>query len=220
MLAGTNLTFFTSYQELFDNTKASPSPDGGGSLAEANVNFANSDYSAECANVPYTFLNEDTCILSKSADACGIGSSGAKIGNGLDYRIPLDKTTIRALYDESGAGDGGTIYLYAVDKLRIDDDTLVPPPCQADAKSRWTVVDCPASTTSTVGPDTVSTFIYLITVEEAKDSNPYVIDVTLKDSSCAEGDEAKVGFLVTDEASGKCYKNGEYYLLYPSCLYR
>lgn len=199
----------TRHQELFDNTVDTPSSDGGGSLAEANTNFGNPEYSAKCANVPSTFVNEGSCYLSKSSDACGIGSGASSIDNGLDFSIPLDNATIRAVYEESGAGNGDTVFLYAVDQLRIENDTLVQPPCQTDTESRWVTTDCADYTASMVDSVTESTFAYLIALKQTKDSNPNVVDVILTDSSCADEDESKVGFIVNN-GEGKCYRNGEY----------
>mmetsp|Transcript_3881 Transcript_3881/g.6489 ORF Transcript_3881/g.6489 Transcript_3881/m.6489 type:complete len:2423 (+) Transcript_3881:72-7340(+) len=192
--------------ELFDNTIKSPSLDGGGSLAEANTNFNRPEFSAKCANVPSTFLNEDTCFISTSPNVCAIGSGNGNIGNGLEFLIPLDNATIRAIYTESGAGEGGSLYVYAIDQLRIEDDTLVRPPCATDVQSRWVIANCSAPNILTVETETEATFIYLISIEEAQSSNPYIIDVTLKDSSCAEKDLSRVGFVVSN-GEGKCYMN-------------
>jgi hypothetical protein len=130
-------------QELLDNTVESPLPDGGGSVVKANTNVRKSKLSARFAPTYHiTFLNEDTCIISNSPNACAVGSSYQSELTAPRFLIPLNETIIRVLYQESGAGEVGTIYLYAVDGLRIEDDKLVSPPCKRNARSRWVKVDC------------------------------------------------------------------------------
>ena len=209
-----------SSQELLDNTAESPLPDGGGLVVEANTILGNSALGAICSNVAATFLNEDKCILSTSPHTCAVGSTSYQnqVG-GPQYLVPLNDTTIRVLYNESGSGKVGTLYLYAVDKLRIEDDKLAPPPCQRNAKSRWVKVDClnstngsatnstdQSATNSAVESATQIFFGSLISAALTTDKNPNVLDVTNKIFTCPTADQAVVGFTVA-EPTGQCWRN-------------
>lgn len=191
-----------STQELIENTFDTPLPDGGGNLAKAHHNFGNPEFSVSCANVPQTFLNEHTCFLSSDSDACAAGSGQAH-ESGDEFLIALNSTTIRTIYEESGAGVVGTLYLYAADGLRIADDTTVQPPCQANTKSRWVPATC---SPLTVEIETASLLGNLISEARASDDNTNMVDVILKKGACNDVDHLKVGFVVED-LSGECWRN-------------
>ncbi|KAI2512165.1 Protein of unknown function (DUF1501) [Fragilaria crotonensis] len=187
--------------ELLDNTLESPSPDGGGSVSKATANFGNPYFSTLCSNVAPSFLNGNNCILSSSADTCSVGSGFVTSSVAL---IPLNATTMRLLYTESGAGDVGTLFLYAIDGLRIDSDVTVAPPCQQNAKSRWIKVDC---TNSIVDPSTQSLFGNLIATALKTNTNPNVLDVTMPMTfTCPTSEATQVGFTVADP-TGQCWRN-------------
>jgi uncharacterized protein (DUF1800 family) len=151
--------------------------------------------------VASTFLNGNKCILSSSADTCSVGSGFVTSAKAL---IPLNDTTIRLLYNESGAGDVGTLYLYAIDGLRIDEDVAVAPPCLQNAKSRWIPVNC---TISSVDPTTQTFFGNLILIALNTSTNPNVLDLTMpKTFTCPSSDATQVGFTVADP-SGQCWRN-------------
>jgi hypothetical protein len=146
----------------------SPLPDGGGSVVEANTIFGSLGLGAICSNVPPTFLNEAKCTLGTSQHTCAVGSTSYQSeAAGPQLLIPLNETTIRVLYNESGAGKVGTLYLYAVDKLRIEDDKLASPPCQRNAKSRWVKVDCLNSTSNNTVSNSTGDSATPFTVESA-----------------------------------------------------
>lgn len=133
-----------------------------------------------------------------------MGSSYQNDLTSLKFLVPLNETIIRVLYQESGMGEVGTIYLYAVDGLRVEDDKLVPPPCKRTAKSRWVKADC--SSDSTVESSTEIYFGQLIADTLNTDKNPHVLDVTNKAFTCSTADQAAVGFTVPDP-SGQCWRN-------------
>jgi len=194
--------------EWMDNSMAKPAEDGGGAIVKANTNFGNPDHSAICSNAPRSFLNEETCFLSTSKDACAADSGIRR--NGPTFDIPLENATMRVLYEESGAGNVGTLYLYAVAGLRIEDDDKVKAPCDPSARgttSRWVPDNC-SPRNVVVAANTESLFVDLIATAITKDPNPNVVDVTLKSSSgaCAEADQKKKAFVVKNSA-GNCWRN-------------
>ena len=54
---------------LESNTVESPLQDGGGAVTLETAD------KTKCSNVPRTFLNEDSCVLSTEASACNVGIS-------------------------------------------------------------------------------------------------------------------------------------------------
>jgi hypothetical protein len=51
-------------------------------------------------------LNQETCIISSSPNACAVGSSYQNDMAGPKFLVPLNETIIRVLYQESGFGRG------------------------------------------------------------------------------------------------------------------
>jgi len=65
----------------------------------------------------------------------------SEFSNG-EFLVTLEK--LQAVYQETGAGEEGTVYLYAIDGLHVNKDTTVVPPCQRvhNSYSRWILHDC------------------------------------------------------------------------------
>ena len=116
---------------LQENSLSNPLPDGGGTVVEQTYS-ENLNYQARCANVARTWQNEDSCYLSDDSQVCGSSNHRDQ----QSFELNLNATTLEVLYNVT-ADSGTPRYIYAVDGLRIEDDTEVPPPCQPMARSRW-----------------------------------------------------------------------------------
>ena len=56
--------------DLQENTLEHPLEDGGGSINSETESLASSELVAECFNVSRTFVNQETCRLSSTSNAC------------------------------------------------------------------------------------------------------------------------------------------------------
>lgn len=195
-------------QETFDNTLESPAADGGGKILKDAASFENTAFSVMCANAPQTFLNDETCVLSDQADACMTNSANGGDDEQPKFLIPADHTALRAIYDVSGGGATGTIYMYAVDGLRVAEDSSVSYPCAKSKTSRWAPVDCSVLASATVSSTTEGIFANLVNAASASNTNPNLLDVKFLSSTaaCDKVDKKKVGFKITDSA-GQCWLN-------------
>ncbi|KAL7561156.1 hypothetical protein ACA910_011978 [Epithemia clementina (nom. ined.)] len=116
---------------LQENSLSRPLVDGGGTLVEETASD-NPYYQATCANVARTWQNEDSCYLSLDPNVCGAAN------NRQSVELTLNETTLKLFYNLTATFDlESARYVYAVNGLRINDDTETPPPCQPMARSRW-----------------------------------------------------------------------------------
>ena len=154
---------------------------------------SSSNFVAQCANVPRTFLNTETCHIGNE-NACTntiTTSSGS---------ISLGSLSIVDLYKETGR------YVYAIKNLRIDDEMgPIASPCQEATTSRWVPMSestkkCPAS----VGLNTAQAFTDLIL--SSTDRNLIMKDIYFPgDVACDVADQVKKQLYVF--INGRCWKN-------------
>lgn len=200
---------------LLDNTVTDPLHDGGGEIVATLSNPYRPDFTTLCSNVPRSFLNEYGCYLSGSMSACSYVIRGDEYDQSYTepaealFRINHD--SIRAIYNATGAGEVGTVYLYAIDNLNITLDPTVDPPCKIGSVSRWVPGECTGE-----GPSVTVTTSQLIGgivswFKEEVETNEYLLDIYHPDdlgSFCSERDMNAVGFEVVDnEDSTKCWRN-------------
>lgn len=139
---------------LQDNSLESIIPDGGGSQEALG---------AACSNVPRTFLNEDSCVLSSAAGSCGplYDLPNTKVPLTIDSIPKLQKLTNR--------------YVYAISGLKP-----MISPCVLDLRSRWERIDSSqCEPNKSIDTDTVSTIIFLLSKAEGSDLR----DITLHSRS-------------------------------------
>ena len=169
--------------KIEENTIESPIYDGGGSI---QLNDASRYY---CSNVPRTYLNEDSCVLSTAATACRIDSDVFTTGS---YERRLDETLLEAIHDATG------LYIYAVQDLRLPatfEETEEP--CYEGVRTRWVRVEDLPDTENCEGvvggfPDdaTRDTIADLLRSAWNVKSNTYVLDIKgpgLKEGVCGNG---------------------------------
>lgn len=91
---------------VLDNTLANPLQDGGGEIARNFGSPLYAEYSTKCANVPRTFLNDESCFLLDSPTACSYRPTVAKkkFSSESDgaFLVTLDK--LKAVYEATGSG--------------------------------------------------------------------------------------------------------------------
>ena len=124
------------------------------------------DGAANCANVPRTFLNADTCVLSSEPYTCGSTATS----DGVE--IEIDDVSIKALSDMSGR------YLYAIVDLPVVDafNTEITHPCTGGWRSRWEMqLGQTCSNATVLGATTLATLTGLLSV--STDPNVYMRDV-------------------------------------------
>jgi hypothetical protein len=190
--------------QIFDNTAESPLPDGGGDVIADLHSGDYGQYGPKCSNVQRTFLNEEGCFMSSSPNACTSTASAADGDAIPEAFVTLSHETIRTIYQETGGGAPGTMYLYAVDHgLNIERDPDVQSPCIPGVVSRWAPVACSeTSSSSTVGAATANLMSRLINrADRNNGDNPYFVDVHFPvqlDVSCNDDDVDLVGFEVPD----------------------
>eukprot|EP00538_Stauroneis_constricta_P006114 CAMPEP_0119557550 /NCGR_PEP_ID=MMETSP1352-20130426/9190_1 /TAXON_ID=265584 /ORGANISM="Stauroneis constricta, Strain CCMP1120" /LENGTH=2298 /DNA_ID=CAMNT_0007604673 /DNA_START=349 /DNA_END=7245 /DNA_ORIENTATION=+ len=218
-LYGDSLLIHDPRFKLFDNTLEQPLPDGGGQVFSDHANLLKPYSTAHCANVPRTFLNEDTCHVSTSPSACAYLT-------GWTDRNPESETAtfvvtedlIRNLYLKT-RGDGaepnaGTKYWYAVEGLdQSREGTDAMKPCDLYSQSRWIPTPCDATSLQDVDDGVVQIFSRLLS--ETKDwlisqdeVNPYLMDVWFWDSevSCPASQRDVIDFMIQDQ-EGECWLN-------------
>lgn len=142
-----------------------------------------------CTSAPPTFLNENSCILTKSTPCnTTIGVSE------LPSTVQLNFTTLQLVYEETGK------LFYIVDALRGPWD----PPCKVETFSRWVVVkeDC----TDTSITDTTRSFLQSLLVQaKERQSNPVLLDVFMPYAACDVNDAEKYNYKIY--ANDVCYRN-------------
>ena len=186
---------------LQDNTLGSPIPDGGGSIAEM-------DDAYYCANVPRSFMNEDSCILSDEETVC---RNDFDDFNTEEYKRELNENFLENLFEATG------LYIYAVQQLRIEDATFDPTldPCAEGVTTRWIRVTQSELDEDSVGCEdmgsfendaTKDTLIELLDEAWNFKSNSLVLDITgpgVEAGVCDLGTLPNTGVIVR----GNCFKN-------------
>lgn len=192
----------TSFQ-LENNDVHTPLLDGGKVAMNKTVKAPAERMRSKCYNAPRTFLNEDYCVMSD--DAC-------HTDEGPDVSINLNFTSLELMYNATGGAAGvETKYVYAIDRLRIDDVSLtyIQLPCTPGARSRWVKVsNC--TNGQLWQSSTQAVFLQLITNSPDR-HNPYLRDVyfPITGTACHASDMNKFGFKIEiDVTGGKvCYEN-------------
>ena len=134
----------------------------------------------------------------------------SEFSNG-EFLVTLEK--LQAVYQETGAGEEGTVYLYAIDGLHVNKDTTVVPPCQRvdNSYSRWILHDCLAPAGGGLGDATVAFFEILLARLQKTNNNTEFLDVRVpqnKLGSCDPEDEEKKGFEIRNtDKEGNCFLN-------------
>lgn len=199
---------------LLDNPVTQPLEDGGGEISASLYNPYSPDFTTMCSNVPRSFLNEGGCFLSESPSACPYVSRGDEYGDGgtapAGTLFQINHDSIRTIYNVTGAGEAGTVYLYAVENLNITMDPTAQAPCQTASISRWIPGECtgrgPAVTSATN-----RLIAEIITWFKEENENDYVLDIYHPedlDTTCSEQDMNAVGFEVADlDDSTACWRN-------------
>lgn len=194
--------FFSRVQETVENTLDFPAVDGGGQAVRDTANIVRPEDAAFCANVPRTFLNQDTCKLSNHPAACTVSDQPYQ-DNLPNFYLQLTPTTLREIYEvTSSTGIENARYVYSIDGLRLEDDNTIEPPCQRRAFSRWISVPC----TGDLADATVQG-IFRTLLENSDDGNEFVRDVrkTLN-PACPAAFASDFGFQI-QATDGQCWLN-------------
>jgi uncharacterized protein (DUF1501 family)/uncharacterized protein (DUF1800 family) len=166
--------------ELGSNTDTSPLWDGGGGIVSS------SSGKAMCSNVPQTFINQESCHITK-------GSSGCSPNRLVDGVVRLNSINLKRFFRKTNRP------VYAVSNLRLSDDASVSSPCTYGTVSRWKPVD---SCNQNIQPQTANIFRPLI--RTSLTFNSKVIDVIYEDDVvCDARDLNKIEMNV--RVDGKCY---------------
>jgi hypothetical protein len=200
---------------LLDNDISTPLEDGGGQIVSSFANPFRPDFSAICANAPRTFLNEDECFVSNSPSVCAYNINEEEDDgrqNLPEVIFEVSHESLRAIFNVTGSGEPGTLYVYAIGNLDITRDPTAIPPCQPGAVSRWIPGPCTGE-----GPNVALTtdrlMANIIQRFNSENQNPNLVDIFHPpnlDFSCDSGDMDVVGFEVVDlENDNLCWKNGK-----------
>lgn len=151
---------FDPHLILESNTVESPLVDGGGA-----VSLETADKTL-CSNVPRTFLNEDSCVLSTEASACNVGIS-------VDATFELNDDNIKQINTLTGR------YVYALEGLVVTDayGNETKHFCTPNFRSRWLKdADQVCANPTPLDNETRATVTDLL-LQNADDSNPIIRDV-------------------------------------------
>eukprot|EP00986_Skeletonema_menzelii_P003357 scaffold1026_cov141-Skeletonema_menzelii.AAC.8 len=172
---------------LQENTVDNPESDGGGLIKTLTGDVT------KCANVPRTFLNEDSCVLSTMATACS--SSTAP-----DLQIELNAENIGILHDLTGQYVYGILGLPVVDKLGEKLET----PCKPGLRSRWEIKAAGECSATLLGMNTNASLVELLS--ESSDTNPFIRDINFPASgfACDSSDDATVEIEII--IGSQCFK--------------
>jgi hypothetical protein len=167
-------------------------------------NIIDPDRGTACANVPRSFLNEDSCFYTDAKSACDAESFDPYKNFRQKFSVIITPELIRGIYNHTGKGAEERLYVYAVDGLRVQEDQTIVYPCQKNGKSRWIPVSCTGAATSV---DSTVHGIFATLLFNSFDRNEYVRDIINNATGiCPTALEKLVGFEVKDQ-SGKCWKN-------------
>lgn len=202
--------------DLEENTLETPLADAS-NYAE-NADALNRDFGVLCPTAPRTFLNEDTCIISNSPNACSadrtLYGEDQVEGNFPEVLVQMTLEAMQAVYTATGGGAPGTRYWYVIDGLDITQDQRAPKPCQREETSRWRPITCTGSA-ATVNVQVRNIFRQLIDffkVEPGDDEyNPNLLEVWYPrvddfEPSCPASLMDFAGFEVED-SDGDCWLN-------------
>jgi len=187
---------------LQENTLENPMRDEGGLLVK-QTQHEQSRFTARCASVPRTFLNEESCQLSRDYSVCGDRHDQQVL-----QPVTLTPETIISLYDVTADAQDRS-YVFAVSGLRVQDDDTVPPPCQPSTRSRWMATDKPQNLCGQDNPLSFHTAAILTDlIYNSLEGTDYVRDIVISgtglfqcDSDHLEAKEIEV-FVYT-----KCWKH-------------
>ena len=169
---------------LLDNVRKDPLVDGGGGI----MNKLGGE-KAQCSNVPRTFLNEDDCRLSFQVDACAPLEF-------IEGKVQLTIDNVKLFFQEAFR------YVYAITRLRLDDDYNVESPCEKGTRSRWKK---DSSNTCIANLNIQSATIFRKLIEESDDINPHFKDVYIPiDEQCHFDDQDTVEMWVM--VGSDCWK--------------
>ncbi len=176
---------FDSRLVLHTNTPENPLNDGGGRISVAT------ESKTKCSNVPRSFLNDDSCRVSKSNDACAI----VRADEAAD--IELDGPTLRKINESTGRN------ILAITGLSPDDPSLEFP-CDANARSRW----MPSTLDLSMCPDDIhknTTDLFRDLIQNSLDPNPLLKDIYFGTGICHENDTTRRKLYVPID--GVCWTN-------------
>mmetsp|Transcript_6781 Transcript_6781/g.9027 ORF Transcript_6781/g.9027 Transcript_6781/m.9027 type:complete len:2086 (+) Transcript_6781:84-6341(+) len=181
---------------LEENTVNNPISDGGGS------NYIISGEETLCSNVPRTFLNKDSCILSTENSACGAIPPA-------ENDIVLDQDNLLNIHNLTGR------YVYEIQGLPVIDhqEDTITHPCTADWRSRWEVTegDC-----SSPNPNSQMVSALHGLFAKSGDTNPYIRDITFPTSGIDCGSYEMYDVEIQIEYNSECWthKHPEYRSVY------
>lgn len=178
---------FDPRMEMQENTVAHPEPDGGGLIKTLTAG------ATKCANAPRTFLNEDSCVLSYSATACGSTTAP-------DLQIELNAENIGVLHDLTGQ------YVYAILGLPVVDagGEKLEKPCIPGLRSRWEIKAAGECSATTLGSNTNSSLVKLL--HASSDPNMFIRDINFPASgyTCDSSDDGIVEIEII--IGSQCFK--------------
>lgn len=210
---GNEIWIHNPTMEIVENTDTSPATDGGGEAFLRNLNVLDIEGSMQCANVPRSFMNEDTCELSTSPSAC---QADYRRDSYFEVDLPeayvrLTPEALRQIYLATKE-EGSPVYVYAVDGLDIREDQSVSKPCERETISVWRSVPC-SGASGNVDSTVHAIFQELIDFEKVdlddEYNNEYFLElwyppVNDYEISCPEGLMTISGFEVED-SDGDCW---------------
>ena len=145
------------------------------------------------AQVPKTFLNQDTCNISRGCAPLQFS----------DQPFVLNGTILPLFYTAGGK------YVYVIDGLRLQ-ERYERSPCQ-DLTSRWRALDGPCTSDAAAALDAYSRSLLLDNIRNSNDQgNPFVRDIRIPDSNqrytcwSASG-KAAIGIQL--EVDGTCWQH-------------
>ena len=167
------------------NYQLGPLSDGGG-----NALLMEGGESAQCSNVPRTFLNERGCQLTLDPNACEPTVF-------IDGYVKLSPENIKLFFTKHKR------FVYSVRNLRLEDDKKVESPCKHGVRSRWRNFGTSNECDQNLHSSTASIFRTLLLNSE--DTNPHIKDLYLPTSeNCHVDDSVKVEFSLN--LNGDCWK--------------
>jgi Protein of unknown function (DUF1800) len=171
---------------------------------QETFNVIDPERGTACANVARNFLNEDSCFYTDAKSACDADSFDPYMNFRQEFSVKMTPDLILGIYNYTGKGADETLYVYAIDGLRVQEDQTIVYPCQKNAKSRWIPLSCTGAATYI---DSTIHGMFAQLLVNSYDTNIYVRDIINNATgNCPEALEKLVGFEVQDE-SGMCWKN-------------
>ena len=166
---------------------ASATLDDGGGLAVVETGEK-----VRCANVPRTFINEETCKLSTLSTACSFTNIADEV------QIPMNTTNVMKFYELSDQ------YVYAIRGLVMEN--LNEHPC-SKSKSRWEIAKGVTCTSPTSLKATTSTALTDM-LSKTTDTNKFIRDVT-RTLSCDPSDhnDSSDKLDIQIQVGSDCYKH-------------